>query len=895
MNEPATPARAALLLTGLAFAGAVLLHVDSAPLWCSVAALLALAWRAANLLRRFPLPGRVLRLCIVIVLAAATALSFRTLNGLAAGSTLLVAMGAAKLLESRARRDALIVCAVSMILLLAACLDRQALPRLPLYALEAWVCCAAFAALGGSAEAAAPRVALRTAGKALLFALPFALLGFLFFPRLPGPLWAMPSTERTMTGLGEEMSPGSISELTVSDAPAFRVRFAGSTPPAAERYWRGPVLHAFDGYTWRRRPGQLAPAPVWEPLGDPVRYRITLEPHGRGWWFALDTVVASPRRGVMLTFDSTLISLRPVDATVSYDALSYTRGRSEGSLSITARRMDTQLPPDRNPRSRALAQQMRAAAGDERAFVAAVLDYFRKGGFRYTLTPPLLDLDSIDDLLFNTRLGFCGHFASAYVNLMRAGGVPARVVTGYQGGQLNEVGGYYLIRQSDAHAWAEVWLDGEGWTRVDPTAVVAPERLTRGLRDLLPETGSLTGRFARASPFLRELLQVWDASNTWWREQVVEFDLTSQLSLLRRLGLPDGDFRVLAGLLGAGGALWLGFMMWRLRRRGTAGADLLGKEWAAFRTRLTRAGLPYYAHEGPLQLATRAGAEFPALAGQFEVVAGQYARLRYGRSETAELEQLRAGLHALTAPLRRRGAVQDLPAADASLQTELQRNLPLYRAMPESLRQRCAAVAAQFLKSVRFEGCNGLVVTDTMRQLIAFQAALLVVNRGMTLYRGLRAVLVYPDEFVVEQEHEDEAGVITRGSDVLAGQTVDTARVLISWADVEAGLQAAEGSDAGYNVVLHEFAHLLDAQVGGEAWHAQLEEEFALLCAAVDQGEVSFIDPYGAEDPAEFFAVCTEHFFEQPQEFAAAHPRLHALLVGFYGVDPVNWRIPHAP
>ncbi|HEV7631782.1 MAG TPA: zinc-dependent peptidase [Steroidobacteraceae bacterium] len=766
MNTLGAPGRNALLLSGLAFAGAVLLHVDRAPLWCSAAAAFALLWRGATLLRGLALPGRLLRICIAALLAAATLLAFRTLNGLAAGTALLIGMGAAKLLETRGRRDALIVVGVAMILLLAACLDRQSLPRLPLYVLQAWLGCAAFAALGGAAEAAAPRLALRTAGRTLLLALPLAVFGFLFFPRLPGALWALPGTERTSTGLGDEMSPGSISELSVSDAPAFRVRFAGEPPPPDERYWRGPVLHDFDGYTWRRVQGQFAPQQPLLPLSEPVRYRVTLEPHGHGWWFALDTVVASPRRDVIMGFDSTLVSLRPVNAAVSYDALSYTRNRSEGPLSLTARRMDTRLHATRNPRSRALALQLRAAAPDERAFAAAVLDYFRKGGFRYTLTPPLLDYNSVDDLLFNTRLGFCGHFASAYASLMRAGGVPARVVTGYLGGERNPLGGYYVVRQSDAHAWVEVWLDGQGWTRVDPTAVVAPERLTRGLRDLLPDSGSASARFARSNPLLGELLQFWDATNTWWREQVIEFDIDSQLSLLQRLGLPDADLRVLAGVLAAGAAVWLGWLAWQLRRRRRAAADALGLVWTDLRRRLTRAGLPHLPHEGPLQLAARAGREFPALAGQLEALAGNYARLRYGppvhaggpgaghgrQGGSAELARLKDGLRALAGPLERRGKVQDLPAADPAMGLALAQGLPLYTAMPESLRQRCAAVAAQFLREVRFEGCGGLALTHTMRQLIAFQAALLVVNRGMTLYRGLHSVLVYPDEFLVEQD-----------------------------------------------------------------------------------------------------------------------------------------------
>jgi Mlc titration factor MtfA (ptsG expression regulator) len=245
--------------------------------------------------------------------------------------------------------------------------------------------------------------------------------------------------------------------------------------------------------------------------------------------------------------------------------------------------------------------------------------------------------------------------------------------------------------------------------------------------------------------------------------------------------------------------------------------------------------------------------------------------------------------------IRRRRTLQSLPVLPPAALADVRRLLPLYARMPVPLRQRASALAREFLRHVRFEGCGGLVLTGAMRHVIAFQAGLLVANRGIAPYRLLRSVLVYPDEFVVQQREEDEAGVVTEGSEVLSGQTEDTDRILLSWADIERGFAAGEG----YNVVLHEFAHLLDHVCGGElsrrsgstssTWHDLLEAEYDALCEAVDAGEETLIDPYGALDPAEFFAVCTETFFELPTAMQARHPQLYASLVAFYGTDPAAW------
>ena len=180
-----------------------------------------------------------------------------------------------------------------------------------------------------------------------------------------------------------------------------------------------------------------------------------------------------------------------------------------------------------------------------------MLNFFAQGGFEYTLTPQRLGRDSIDELLFSTRQGFCGHYASAFVDLMRAGGVPARVVTGYQGGEWNPIGHYLTVRQSDAHAWAEVWLPERGWLRADPTAVVAPQRLSREML-AFEDSGGDGERLRGSARWLAIVLQTWDTVNFWWQDDVVGFNFTRQLKVANWLGFGDRDWQTLAVALGVG-------------------------------------------------------------------------------------------------------------------------------------------------------------------------------------------------------------------------------------------------------------------------------------------------------------------------------------------------------
>lgn len=661
MSRPARPGLRPLLWSAAALLAGVLLHLERVPLWVIAAACLCAAWSVSVCVWRMRPAGRMVKAALAIALIAAVVLVFHTLNGLSAGTTLLAGMGSLKLLEAYRRRDRYIVIGASLFLLLAACLSQQDLAHAPLYAAHAWLCCAALVIVAHPRSPIGNRAAGMVAARGLLLALPLAVLAFLLFPRLAGAFWSVPTAGGALTGLADTMSPGSISDLSESTDPAFRVWFSGPLPPPPQRYWRGPVLHNFDGLTWSRSalPGYGAPVRT-VPLGRAYDYRITLEPTEQHWWLALDTVDEPPNPSVQLTTDHVLVSARSITEPVTYRAVSHTLVRDPGPLPLVARERDTRLPPGRNPHSLALAERLRARAGSDAAFVGAVLEFLRTGGFQYTLTPPPLGADSVDDFLFGTRRGFCGHFASAFVTLMRAGGIPARVVTGYLGGEWNPIGGYLLVRQSDAHAWAEVWLEGRGWTRVDPTAVVAPERLTRGILDFLPDAASVPERLMLEIRWLASIRQTWDAANAWWTNRVIGFNLNTQLNLLRRMGFAAPRPIELVWVLALAMTGWLAATAWQLGRLPRAPRpDRLARAYRRLCAKLARAGVPRAAHVGPLAYAAAIARRRADLAPSVGPLLAAYAELRYGPGDAsgelaaerlAAFERGVARLRASTAP-----------------------------------------------------------------------------------------------------------------------------------------------------------------------------------------------------------------------------------------------------
>jgi transglutaminase-like putative cysteine protease len=298
------------------------------------------------------------------------------------------------------------------------------------------------------------------------------------------------------------------------------------------------------------------------------------------------------------------------------------------------------LPAKVNPRSRALARQLASGASSGEIVLDRVLDHLRASTLIYTLRPPLLGTDTVDEFLFDSRRGFCEHFSSAFVFLMRAAGVPARVVTGYQGGEINPVDGSVVVRQSDAHAWAEVWLAGHGWTRVDPTALAAPLRIEAGLAAALPQGEPLPFMMRPALAWLRDLRHHWDAASNTWNQWILGYNPERQRELLTRLGFPRTDWRTLAVLLGVTTcSLMLLLFGWAVivRKR----RDPIDRAWGAFCRSLARRGAPRHPWEGPIDYGRRVASAFPADADALRDIAAIYARLRYGPSaESGAIREL---------------------------------------------------------------------------------------------------------------------------------------------------------------------------------------------------------------------------------------------------------------
>ena len=633
----------AVLIAGLAIVLAP--HALRAPLWLTLLTVALVGWRAAALSYRSLLPSTGLRLAIVAAGMLGVWLEYRAIFGRTPGIMLLMLFSGLKALESRNQRDAAALVFLTWFLAITNFLYTQSIPTA--FGMLAAVATSVAALVGLTAPRRAPRANLRSAALLLGQAVPAALVLFVLFPRVQGPLWGLPQDAYgAMSGLSDSMAPGDLSQLTLSDAIALRAEFRGELPPRRTLYWRGPVLWDFDGRTWRL--GSPARAELPEPRnGTRVEYSVLLEPHNRNWLFALEAAAQLPPRTRFLE-DGQIVTLAPVRARMRYEMVSRVEADPEPENDTRYLRRALRLPPGFNPRARALAEGWRASAASDVQVLQQAIEHFRKGRLQYTIEPSLLGRDSVDEFLFDTREGFCEHFSSAFVFLMRAAGVPARVVTGYQGGDLNPVDGRFTVRQSDAHAWAEAFLRGRGWTRVDPTALSVPRRLDDGLARAVAGTGALPLILRPEMAWLRTLRYNWEAITNQWNLWVLGYNPERQRDFMSWLGMPDADWRELAStLLAALGVFVLVLFAWMLRR--VARPDPVQSAWALFCRKLGARGVARAAHEGPRDYAERAARSLPAAGDPIRRIATLYIALRYGASAPAEsVVQLRRMIRELS-------------------------------------------------------------------------------------------------------------------------------------------------------------------------------------------------------------------------------------------------------
>lgn len=618
------PLLGALLVAGMP-------HFFRLPPWITAWCLLLWGYALAGARRSWIRPGRLLLSAVAVAGFGLTLLTFGGGLDSDAYVGLLSIMASLKPLEIRSFRDKIVTVFLAYFMVLANLFYSDTL-IMTLY-LFGSVLVTTTVLIHINHPRGAAKGKLRLAGLLMIQAIPLALILFFLFPRVQGGLWGLTRKTAGTSGFSDSMSPGSVSNLVENTAVAFRVQFDGPIPSPELRYWRGVVFVFFDGKGWRRMPGLR---PQWTPMtgGKPVEYAITLEPHRDQWLFALEMPGSIPDRGVLLN-DHTIASRRPVNERRGYRMLSYLEYNT-GPLQQWER-ISLQVPARGNVQARALAEEWARESASPREVVSRALDYFRETGFVYTFQPPLLGSEPVDDFLFRTRKGYCEHFASAFAFLMRAADIPARVVGGYQGGELNPYGDYLIVRQSDAHAWTEVWFSDTGWTRVDPTLAVAPERARRGVQDVLsledrarlsflPDLGPLTD-------LLRSARLGWDSVNAYWTLWVMGYTQQDQQNLLNRIGIRTDTWKwalwtilIAAGLIAF---LTLAFAV-GLKYRSLEKKDPARRIYDAFRKKLARRGIDATPSQGPLDFAETVIRRRPDLNDPVREITNLYVRLRYG-------------------------------------------------------------------------------------------------------------------------------------------------------------------------------------------------------------------------------------------------------------------------
>ncbi len=560
LNTLPREARDTLFLLAV-IAWVLLPQVNALPWWCSAMAAAMLLWRGKLALGNQSLPGRWWLMALLALALGATLLTHRSLLGRDAGVTLIVILLALKTLELRARRDAFVVFFLSFFTMLTNFFYSQSL--LTAFSMLLGLLGLLTALVNAHMPVGKPPLlqAAKTAGWMALLGAPVMVLLFMLFPRL-APLWGVPSDAMTgRSGLSASMQVGSIASLALDSSIAMRIAFEGRPPPQRDLYFRGPVLSSFDGREWRPSiqsnfPARYKLTDKLRVQGTPLSYEVTLEPTGRPWLFVMEAAAQAPELPnfrTQMSADLQWLTDRPVTDLLRYKVQSHTDFRHGPERQEVGLQEFVELPPGFNPRTLALAAEIRrdpryAQAGTQ-ALVQATLERLRTGGYSYTLEPGVYGTHTADEFWFDRKQGFCEHIASSFVVLMRALDIPARIVTGYQGGEVNSVDGFWVLRQSDAHAWAEVWQAGQGWVRVDPTSAVSPGRTGAFQRLAAPQglVGQALGTF---SPNLSaQFRAAWEAVNNRWNQWVLNYTQGKQLNLLRNLGFDSPSWEDLAYVL----------------------------------------------------------------------------------------------------------------------------------------------------------------------------------------------------------------------------------------------------------------------------------------------------------------------------------------------------------
>jgi len=614
-------------------------HTLRLPVTISAICLLFGLWRLA--IERRPtatLPHRFVRALLLCATLTTIYLHFGTLFGRDAGTSLLACMLALKLLEMDSVRDYVIAILLGYFLAITLVLYNQTFPMAVYMFVVAFMLTATLIDLNLLQQNKSIRLKLKLTARLFMQALPVMLILFFLFPRIPGPLWSLPQDKNSgTTGISDEMSMGSISNLSQSNEIAFRVAFEDEVIDNDLSYWRGPVLWKTDGKNWNTDKGKPTNRDLsYRPIGEPISYTVTLEPHNQKWLYGLDLPATVPSQAV-INREFQLITQTEVKDLTRYTMSSYSEYQT-GPLTADERARALQLPTNRNSRSVALGQQWRQQLQSPQAIVSHALQYFNQQPFAYTLKPPLLGNDPVDEFLFETQQGFCEHYAASFTTLMRAAGIPTRIVTGYQGGDFNPIGNYLIVRQRDAHAWTEVWFENRGWVRIDPTAAVAPERIEDGAESAFSELFDRQSTLQFNNSFLAnnwlKLRYGWDSMNNGWNQWVIGYDSLKQSKLLSNIGIESVKQMAIAMVIAIITALIALLLLSKYHNRQKQ--DEISSAYQRFCRKLSTIGIQRLPHEGPVDFAQRIINHRPDLEPQILEINDLYIALKYRPRHTQQ-------------------------------------------------------------------------------------------------------------------------------------------------------------------------------------------------------------------------------------------------------------------
>jgi transglutaminase-like putative cysteine protease len=633
-----------MLKLSLTMGLALLPHATNIPVNISLYLMFLITWRVVSIHWIKLQPGRWLLMAVTIASLFTVYTHYRTLLGRDAGVTLLVTMLILKIMEIQKRRDIYISVFIAYFVVITQFLFSQSL-TLTFYLIVVVIGLTALLLEINRVEP--PQKPLQPLLKTLAMigqALPIAIILFIVFPRITQPLWNFSLSSNARTGLSDRVTPGAVSKLIESSEVVFRADFRKAPPPAQQRYWRGLVLWDSDGYSWytdKKQP--IAGADTRLQITDkPIEYEIFLEPHDKRWLFALDMPIVAPPRS-FLTPDFQLLHNKPVTKPISYRLQSTTKyGLMQLSTSLRARAL--KLGETVTNRQRQLVTQWKKATDSDSQIVEQALRFFNKNPFIYTLSPPAYRKNPVDEFLFEGRAGFCEHYATSFSQLMRIAGIPTRLVLGYQGGEYNDIGDYLIVRQYHAHAWSEVWLEGRGWVRVDPTAAVAPERIEYPLRLTLDEEGApamfeIDGGGLLAT-MIRQFANTLDSANVQWRRWIVGYSREHQFTMMRNFGLDNYSTMQWSLITMGMVAIILLFVAINILRQGRLILSQTQKSYIRFCNRLARIGITRRSYEGPMDFAKRAVRKRPDLAQKIMPIIELYIRLRYAsHQDEREIER----------------------------------------------------------------------------------------------------------------------------------------------------------------------------------------------------------------------------------------------------------------